>query len=74
MGPGSAAHRNSASKTRVNALLVVQCRPGIVSNSERETVPEQQCTAEPVLGPREARTRGPRLALHRDAVKLAQTA
>jgi hypothetical protein len=37
--PGAAQHFHSASKTRVNALMVVRCRPGIVPGSACGTIP-----------------------------------
>jgi hypothetical protein len=52
--PGAAQH-HSASQTRVNALVVMRCRPGIARNSVSVAVPDQRCTASLTLA----------LALHR---------
>jgi hypothetical protein len=44
MGPGSAAHRHSASKARVNALMALRRVPGTALVSAKETGPPDDLT------------------------------
>jgi hypothetical protein len=69
MGPGSAAHRHSASKTHVNALMALRSIRGTLCVSDSIFKPQRQFVAEQSLRANGSRECAPMTGSAKQSIK-----